>query len=36
MDSIKITDLTYRYPTADEDVLRHVSLSVEKDRKSVV
>lgn len=30
MDSIKITDLIYRYPTAEEDVLRHVSLSVKK------
>ena len=36
MDSIKITDLTYRYPTADEDVLRHVSLSVEKGQLCAV
>lgn len=30
MDSIKITDLSYRYPTAEEEVLRHVSLTVKK------
>lgn len=30
MDSIKITDLSYRYPTAEEDVLRHISLTVKK------
>ncbi len=30
MDSIKITDLSYRYPTAEEEVLRHISLTVKK------
>ncbi len=30
MDSIKITDLSYRYPTAEEEVLRHVSLTIKK------
>ena len=30
MDSIKIKNLTYRYPTAEEDILRNVSLSVKK------
>lgn len=30
MDSIKITDLSYRYPTAEEQVLKHVSLTVKK------
>lgn len=30
MDSIKITNLTYRYPTAEEDILKNVSLSVKK------
>lgn len=30
MDSIKITDLSYRYPTAEEDVLRNISLTVKK------
>ena len=30
MDSIKITDLAYRYPTAEEEVLRHVSLTIKK------
>ena len=30
MYSIKITDLSYRYPTAEEEVLRHVSLTIKK------
>lgn len=30
MDSIKITNLTYRYPTAEEPVLKNVSLNVKK------
>lgn len=30
MDSIKITDLSYKYPTAEEQVLKHVSLTVKK------
>lgn len=30
MDSIKISNLTYRYPTAEEPVLRNISLTVKK------
>ena len=30
MDCIKITDLSYRYPTAEEDALKQISLSVKK------
>lgn len=30
MDSIKITNLSYRYPTAEEQVLKNVSLTVKK------
>ncbi len=30
MDSIKITDLTYKYPISDEPVLKHINLRVPK------
>lgn len=30
MDSIKITDLSYRYPTAEKEILKHINLSVKK------
>lgn len=30
MDSIKITDLTYQYPTAEEPTLKNISLTVKK------
>ena len=30
MYNIEIKDLTYRYPTSEEDILKNVSLSVKK------
>lgn len=30
MDSIKITDLSYRYPTAEKEILKHINLSVKQ------